>query len=266
MKLSSLIRDLSSPVPEVHTRAREALENFFLETDVDLPDKNVRYLVRKLQLMDNPRARRVLTVYEKVRNKPLRFEEELQQYVASSRIEEKEFYEAKQFFQKVSPLFPDVETVVDCCSGNGLAGLLWGLEGKAKRVVLVDIERNSNFSPLLQWIHEHLEFPLQYIILDIEKERIPKGDILMAVHACGSLTDRIIEEGISQRVPLAVMPCCYKESTYLPQSSLPYFQNKRDAIDAARVMAVRSQGYEVVLRNIDPKVTPMNRIIVGTLA
>ncbi len=74
--------------------------------------------------MDNLLARRVLYFYESARNKPLRFEEELQQYVASSRIEENEFYEVKQFFQKVSPLFSEVETVVDCCSGNGLAGLL----------------------------------------------------------------------------------------------------------------------------------------------
>ncbi len=111
-----------------------------------------------------------------------------------------------------------------------------------------------------------MELLVQYLVLDIEKERIPEGDMLTAVHAYGSLTDTVIQEGLRRKIPFAVMPCCYKDSVYLPQGSLPYFQNKREAIDAARVTAIQEEGYQVVVRAIDRKVTPMNRIIIGVPA
>lgn len=32
---------------------------------------------------------------------------------------------------------------------------------------------------------------------------------VIAVHACGSLTDRVLELAVAMRAPVAVMPCCY---------------------------------------------------------
>ena len=263
MKLYQKVRDLSSPDQNSRTAAEHILQEYFSQHDLDVADRNQRYLLRKLRAMDNVAARRLLHFYDELKRKPLGVEEELRSYLKTSRIEEKEFYEAKYFFQKVSPLVANVHTIVDCCSGNGLAGLVWGLEGEARTVILVDKEKNSDFPPLMSWVNSQMDLSVQYHVLNLEQENIPEGDMLSAVHACGSLTDRIIQEGLRRRIPFAVMPCCYKDSMHLPEGSLSYFQNKRDAIDAARIMAIQEQGYQVIIRSIDPTVTPMNRIIIG---
>ncbi|MEK6901203.1 MAG: hypothetical protein AABX37_02575 [Nanoarchaeota archaeon] len=44
MNLSPLIRNLSNPHPEVHNAAVDALQEYFWNTDLDLPTRDLRYV------------------------------------------------------------------------------------------------------------------------------------------------------------------------------------------------------------------------------
>jgi Methyltransferase domain len=39
------------------------------------------------------------------------------------------------------------------------------------------------------------------------------GDLLISVHACGALTDRVLERALAARCRVAVVPCCHDEDT-----------------------------------------------------
>lgn len=95
------------------------------------------------------------------------------------------------------------------------------------------------------------------------KKHLPEGELVTSIHACGILTDKLIEESIRQKTSFAVMPCCHSDSIYIEEEQLNYFRNKTDVIDVARIMHIQKNNYQVHLRTIDSKITYKNRIIVG---
>jgi hypothetical protein len=93
--------------------------------------------------------------------------------------------------------------------------------------------------------------------------------IVLSTHACGSLTDRVIEyccgttnssEPISA---LAVMPCCYTGT----DEGVPYGIRRALGVsmsaDVRRSFVLQDAGYHVDFATIPSEITPMNRIIVG---
>ncbi|MBC8444167.1 hypothetical protein H8D83_01130 [Candidatus Woesearchaeota archaeon] len=79
------------------------------------------------------------------------------------------------------------------------------------------------------------------------------------------LTDIIINKSIEQNSSFAVMPCCHSDSTHIDDSILQYLEDKTDIIDTARIIHAQNNGYNIILRNINPRITDKNRIIMGKL-
>jgi hypothetical protein len=263
MKLSDTIRYLNHPNEQLVLIAKEKLKDFFNTADLDLENNNQKRLLRKLKKMDCLVARELLYFYEETRKKTLVFEDELLNYIHHSRIKEKDFYEAKCFYQKVSPLIAHVPRILDCCAGQGLAGIIFALEGKADEVTLVDIKRNSHYSGLLKYVQSLFPIKVDYQLKDINKEPMPSADLIISIHACNDLTDKTISAALKQQVPFAVMPCCYSKSDQIENEILDYFPEKATAIDIARITYAQSQGYQVQVRRINNTITDKNRIIIG---
>jgi len=252
---------LNHPNTSKRERSIRSLKKFLQTEDLDTAE--VQRVIKRINRIDSPSAKEVLCLYEELRNKRLSFEDELLGYVNKSRIKDKEFFEAKAFYQKVSPFFGILNMIVDNCAGNGLNGIIWALEGKTQKVLLLDREINPYFQGLIQYVSTLKDINVEYQTADIKEAGLPEADLITSIHACGTLTDRVIEQAIEQGSPFAVMPCCQSQSVHLNDEILKYFENKRDFIDITRVQNAQNNNYNIILRNVDPKITDKNRIIVG---
>lgn len=91
------------------------------------------------------------------------------------------------------------------------------------------------------------------------------GDVVVSCHACGALTDRILDAAVKARARLAVLPCCHDEDT-CETGDLTGWMDPALAIDAVRVMGLRARGYRVRTQLIPPEITPKNRLILAQSA
>ena len=86
---------------------------------------------------------------------------------------------------------------------------------------------------------------------------------LIAVHACGHLTDVAIDLAIRLSAPIAVMPCCYsgtaKHVPLGPKRALGVSL----AADVDRSYRLNAAGFLVDWSAIPVDITPMNRIIIA---
>jgi hypothetical protein len=89
------------------------------------------------------------------------------------------------------------------------------------------------------------------------------GDVVVSCHACGALTDRVIDAALEARAPVAVLPCCHDEDT-CDTGDLTGWLDPALAIDTVRVLRLRARGYRVRTQTIPAAVTPKNRLILGT--
>ena len=92
--------------------------------------------------------------------------------------------------------------------------------------------------------------------------QIDRDDVVVSCHACGALTDRIIERAAGARARLAVLPCCHDEAT-CDAGDLTGWLEVGLAIDALRVFRLNSQGYRVRTQTIPAGITPKNRLILA---
>lgn len=88
------------------------------------------------------------------------------------------------------------------------------------------------------------------------------GDLLVSCHACGSLTDDVLEYAMSARARVAVLPCCH-ENVANDQGGLGGWLDPAMAIDVTRAARLRAHGYSVHTQTIPAAITPKNRLLLG---
>ena len=87
-------------------------------------------------------------------------------------------------------------------------------------------------------------------------------DIAVSVHACGQLTDTIIENAVNAGARLAVLPCCH-DTKAGDMGGLDGWVDGPLAIDLTRAALLRTKGYSVVTRTIPEEITPKNRLLMA---
>ena len=85
----------------------------------------------------------------------------------------------------------------------------------------------------------------------------------MASHACGALTDVVLERAVQARARVAVLPCCHDEETCDP-GGLEGWTDVSLAIDATRARRLVERGYEVHTQLVPETITPKNRLLLGS--
>lgn len=88
------------------------------------------------------------------------------------------------------------------------------------------------------------------------------GDALVSVHACGALTDLVIDHALRVRGPVAVLPCCHDHDRNDP-GGLEGWVDTALAIDVTRAAKLRAAGYRVFTQTIPNAITAKNRLLVG---
>ena len=88
------------------------------------------------------------------------------------------------------------------------------------------------------------------------------ADIAVSSHACGDLTDRMLECAVSARARVAVLPCCHDFAT-CDAGRLAGWVDRSLAIDLLRAIRLEQQGYRIWTQTIRSDITPKNRLLLG---
>ncbi len=87
-------------------------------------------------------------------------------------------------------------------------------------------------------------------------------DVVVSSHACGSLTDRVLDCAVSARARVVVLPCCHDANT-CDAGSVTGWVDASLAIDLRRVTRLEQRGYRVWTQTIPAAITPKNRLLLG---
>lgn len=177
----------------------------------------------------------------------------------------KELHEAWEMAKRVRRRYRGGR-IIDLACGHGLlAHIMLILDDSSKTAIAVDknIPLNAGkLSNALITTWPRLQNRVIYKEMPVEESIILPDDIVVSSHACGSLTDLIIDKAIEQHARVAVLPCCHdlKESS---TDGLEGWMDKTLAVDTARAMRLRSKGYKIVTQKIPSDITPKNRLLMG---
>ena len=101
-------------------------------------------------------------------------------------------------------------------------------------------------------------------VLATDLRTVPLGpdDVVVASHACGGLTDLVLDRATAARARVAVLPCCHNLDRARPQP-LGGWLNGALEMDVLRAARLMERGYRVWTQEIPADITPMNRLLLG---
>ncbi len=177
----------------------------------------------------------------------------------------KELYEAWEMARRVRRLFRGGR-VIDLGGGHGLlAHVMLLLDDSSSNALVID----TTLPPSSVRVHEalaqawpRLSGRIAFVANALENVEILPADVVVSSHACGALTDRILERAAAARARVAVLPCCHDLATCDP-GQLSGWIDGPVAIDIMRALRLEQQGYRIWTQAIPASITPKNRLLLG---
>src|SRR5581483_1720702 len=180
----------------------------------------------------------------------------------------KELYEAWETARRVRRLFRGGR-VVDLAAGHGLlAQLMLILDDTSPCAVAVDAVMPPSAATLHRALAERwprLTGRIIFAASALDAVEILAGDVVVSVHACGRLTDVVLQRAADARARVAVLPCCH-DARVSDAGALSGWMDDALAIDAVRARRLSSQGYRIWTQRIPEDITPKNRLLIGAPA
>jgi hypothetical protein len=156
--------------------------------------------------------------------------------------------------------------VVELGAGHGLVSmLLLLLDDSSPRAVCYDRSPPPCFGALrrvliAEW--PRLAGRIDYRAEDLRTAPLAAGDLVVSVHACGQLTDVVIDRARAARCRLAVLPCCH-DLDGNDSGGLEGWMDGALAVDAVRLLRLRDAGYTVHAARIPADITAKNRLLIA---
>lgn len=179
----------------------------------------------------------------------------------------KELYEAWETGRRIHRRWKGPR-VIDMACGHGLlAHILVLLDDSITAVIAVDRKIPPSASTLARQLLEEwprLEGKVNLVEADLSEVSIEENDLLVSVHGCGVLTDRIIDIAIKSRASVALLPCCH-DLKNSDTGNLEGWIEPTLAVDVTRVARLHSAGYNVVTQEIPYDITPKNRLLMASV-
>jgi hypothetical protein len=177
----------------------------------------------------------------------------------------KELYEAWEVARRVRRLFRGGR-IVDLCAAHGLlAHVLLILDDTSPDALAVD----TAIAPSAAKVHRALvdAWPrlarrVTFVASPLEEVGLASGDLVVSIHACGALTDRVLDRAVAASARVAVVPCCHDRAT-CEVGGLRGWVDDPLAIDVMRAVRLADAGYRVWTQQIPRAITPKNRLLIG---
>jgi hypothetical protein len=156
--------------------------------------------------------------------------------------------------------------VVDLACGHGLvAWVMLLLDDTSPTALAVDTRLPPSSTALVAAMAR--AWPRLAGRVSVEQRSIANvaldpGDVVVATHACGALTDAVMDAVIAARARVALLPCCHDEET-CDAGGLRGWLDLASAVDATRALRLRAHGYGVVTQVIPRAITAKNRLLLG---
>ena len=177
----------------------------------------------------------------------------------------KELYEAWEVARRTRRRFRGGR-VVDVGAGHGLlAHLMRLLDATSAESVIVDpaLPRSAaRVHEVLAGRWPQLASGTMFVREDLGSVQLESSDVLVSSHACGALTDRVLEAAVGARSRVAVLPCCHDLET-CDAGRLSGWVEPSLAIDIGRAVRLEAAGYRVWTQTIPGAITPKNRLLLG---
>ena len=177
----------------------------------------------------------------------------------------KELYEAWEVARRTRRLFRGGR-VLDLASGHGvLAHVMLLLDNSSPLAVAVDRTLPAS-SPRLHaalaaaW--PRLSGRISFMEGALDAVELRRDDVVVSSHACGALTDLVLERAAAAGARVAVLPCCH-DLAVNDAGTLAGWVDGALAIDIRRAQTLEARGYRVWTQTIAPDVTPRNRLLLG---
>jgi len=177
----------------------------------------------------------------------------------------KELFEAWEVARRVRRRFRGGR-IIDLACGHGLlAQIMLLLDNSSPSALAVDRHIPKSAASLAAALSTHwprLRERIRFIESDVSDVELHAEDLIVSSHACGGLTDLILDRAVAVRARVAVLPCCQD----LNGADLDGLQGWLDgplATDIVRVFRLRSQGYRVFTHLIPEDITPKNRLLMA---
>jgi hypothetical protein len=180
----------------------------------------------------------------------------------------KELYEAWEMARRVRRRFRGGR-IVDLGGGHGLlAQVMLLLDDSSPGAVVVD----KTVPPSSATLHDaliqawpRLSGRVVFVAASLDEVEILPTDVVIASHACGALTDRVLERAVAARARLAVLPCCHDLAGAASNDAgaLSAWVDGALAIDIGRAVRLQQEGYRIWAQTIPAEITPKNRLLLG---
>lgn len=180
----------------------------------------------------------------------------------------KELFEAWEMARRVRRLFRGGR-VVDLGAGHGLlAQVMLLLDDSSPSALVVD----KTLPPSSAKLHEvlvhawpRLAGRVAFVAGALDDVVILPTDVVVSSHACGALTDLVLDRAVVARARVAVLPCCH-DLAVGDAGTLTGWVDGAVAIDIVRAMGLERKGYRIWTQSIPADITPKNRLLLGAPA
>jgi hypothetical protein len=156
--------------------------------------------------------------------------------------------------------------VVDLAAGHGLLShILLLLDDSSPCALLVDTappQAAARLHAVLAAAWPRLSGRIVCENRPLATVELASTDVVVSSHACGSLTDVVLNLAASARARVAVLPCCH-DLARNDAGSLSGWIESPLAIDVMRAVRLEQRGYHVRTQTIPEAVTPKNRLLIG---
>lgn len=184
---------------------------------------------------------------------------------AAGCLPRKELYEAWEMARRVRRRCRGGR-VIDLAAGHGLlAHILLILDDSSSGAVLVD----STLPPSSAKLHEsivtawpRLRGRVTFESRPLDDIALEAGDLVVSSHACGGLTDVVLERAAQAGARVAVLPCCQNLSTSDARALTGWVPGAL-AIDIMRAVRLEQRGYRVWTQEIPADITEKNRLLIA---
>jgi hypothetical protein len=187
---------------------------------------------------------------------------------AAGCLPRKELYEAWETARRARRLFRGGR-IVDVAGGHGLlAHIMLLLDDSSASALVVDTavpESAAKLHDALSGAWPRLTGRIRFARQKVEDVELLGTDVVVSSHACGSLTDVVLERAAAAGARIAVLPCCHDFET-CDHGALAGWLDRALAIDVLRAVRLEQRGYRVWTQSIPADITPKNRLLLGTPA